>query len=122
MKKLLTLVLLVAFLAFQGTAYAKLVSGKVDSTDATANTLTITHTNPTTGAEEKVTVSVKADTTFSGVAALADLKAGDRVWVDAKEGATPDSWDATSVQVLKSLEPTTTEAPAQAPETAATTQ
>ncbi|GEM_PF-1598469 len=100
MKKLV-IALLLATLVLQGAAYAKLVGGKVVSTDAAANTVTISQTNPETGANENVTVWVNDKTTYSGVAALSGVKANDEVWVDAQEDAATKNWIATSVQRLE---------------------
>ncbi len=113
MKKmqLVMAVLLATFVLYQGAAYAKTVSGKMVSTDALANTLTLSQKSVVTGTDENVAVSVKATTTYSGVSALADLKAGDEVSVEAEQDAATNSWIATSV--------TKAEAPATATTTAA---
>ena len=105
-------ILLATFVLYQGAAYAKLVGGKVVSTDATAKSLTISRINLATGAEENVVVGVTDTTTYSGVASLADLKAGEEVWVDATEDATTKAWTASSVQVLKAEAPAVPAAPA----------
>jgi hypothetical protein len=87
--------LLIAAFAIQGTSFAKLVSGKVDSVDGTGNKLTITSTNVSTGAEEKSDIWVKSDATFSGVQALNELKNGDEVWVEADQNG--EKWEASKV-------------------------
>ena len=99
MKKmnLLALVMLVAFVAFQATASAEMISGKVASVDSAANSLSIYTTNAETKAEEKVTIAVKTDTTYSGVAALAELKEGQQVSVNADKDAS-GTWSASSVE------------------------
>ena len=114
MKKmqLVMAILLATFVLYQGAAYAKTVSGKVVSTDAVVNTLTLSQKNAVTGVDENVVVSVKPTTTYSGASALADLKAGDEVSVEADEDAATSSWVATSVKKA--------EAPAAAPVAAAT--
>ena len=114
MKRTLTLIsiLLVAFVVFQGTADAKVVLGKVDSIDATAKTLSVSTTDPATGAEEKVSISVPSTATFSGVTSLDELKAGDAVEVEAEQDVTTSGWNATSVKTTPAAAP----APAAAPE------
>ncbi len=99
MKKmqLVMVVLLATFVLYQGAAYAKTVSGTVVSADALANTLTLSQKDVITGADTNAVVSVTATTTYSGVSALADLKAGDEVSVEANEDAVTKSWVATSV-------------------------
>lgn len=103
MKKmqLVTAVLLATLVLYQGAAYAKTVSGKVVSTDALANTLTLSQKNAVTGVDEEVVISVKDTTTYSGVSALADLKAGDEVSVEADEDATTKNWAASSISTAK---------------------
>ena len=109
--QLVMAILLATFVVFQGAAYAKMVSGKVVSADALANTLTLSEKNALTGADENVVLSVKETTTYSGAMGLADLKAGEEVSVEAEEDAATKSWVATSVK---------TEAPAAAPVATAT--
>ena len=104
-------ILLATFVLYQGAAYAKMVSGKVVSADAIANTLTLSEKNALTGADENVVISVNGTTAYSGVLGLADLKADDEVSVEAEEDAATKSWVATSVK---------TEAPAAAPVATAT--
>ena len=112
MKKmqLVMAILLATFVLYQGTAYAKAVSGKVVSTNVVANTLTLSEKNAVTGADENTVVSVNATTVYSGVSALADLKAGDEVSVEAEQDAATNNWIATSVKKA--------EAPAEVPATA----
>ncbi len=98
MKKI-TLALIAVFVAFQAAAYAEMVSGKVASIDAANNTLSISTTNAETKAEEKVTISVKPETTFSGIQALAELKEGQEVPIDAAKDSASGNWDAKSVEV-----------------------
>ena len=97
MKKIQTLilVLLVAVVAFQGLALAATVSGKVEKVDAATNMVTLT-----TAAGEKKEISVKPETTYAGVASLADLKEGQDVSIEAsEEGEGSGKWAATSVKV-----------------------
>ena len=115
MKKLV-IAFMLATLVFQGAAYAKLVGGKVVSTDAAANTVTISQTNPETGDNENVTVSVNDKTAYVGVDSFAGIQADKEVWVDAEEDATTKNWVATSVQALEAQA-----APAATTETATTT-
>ena len=105
-------ILVAAFALYQGSAYAKLVGGKVVSTDAAANSITISQVNPETGTEENVVFSLKDSTTYSGVDSLAGLKAGDEVWADAEEDATTKAWTANSVQRLEVTAPAAPEIPA----------
>ena len=115
MKKmqLVLAVLLATFVLYQGAAYANTVLGKVVSADAVANTLTLSQKDAVTGADTNVVVSVKATTTYSGVSALADLKAGDEVSVEAKEDAATKSWVASSVTKAEAV-PAAPAAPAPA--------
>ncbi len=99
MKKLV-IALMLATLVLQGAAYAKLVGGKVVSTNAVANTVTISQTNPETGVNENVAVGVNDKTAYAGVDSLSGLKADEEVWVDAEEDAATKNWVATSVQRL----------------------
>ena len=110
MKKmqLVMAVLLATFVLYQGAAYAKMVSGKVVSTDVVANTLSLSQMNLVTGIDENVVISVKDTTTYSGVSALADLKAGDEVSVEADEDLTTKSWVASSVSTTKAETPLAT--------------
>ena len=100
MKKgqILAVVILTAAVVLSRIAFADTVSGKVASVDSAANTLTVSQADPATGAEQQVTVSVKAETAFEGVKSLADLKAGEEVMVEASQDAATGSWNATSVK------------------------
>ncbi|MBI4395003.1 MAG: hypothetical protein HY583_02285 [Candidatus Omnitrophica bacterium] len=100
MKKMqLAIAVLVAVFALsQGSAYAKLVGGKVVGVDTGANTITISQTNPETGAEENVVVSVNESTIYSGVGSLAEVNSDVEVWVDAEEDPATKAWIAKSVQ------------------------
>lgn len=100
MKKLVIAMMLVT-LVFQGAAYAKLVGGQVVSADVAANTVTISQTNPETGANENVTVWVNDKTTYAGVDSLSGINADNEVWIDAEEDAATKNWIATSVQLLE---------------------
>ena len=97
MKKILAIAFLAA-IVLQGAAYAEEVSGKVVNADAAANTLKIAKSNAE-GAQEEVTISVKPETTFSGAASLAELKAGQEVSIDAAQDAATGTWQANSVKV-----------------------
>ncbi len=103
--------MLAAFVVFQGTASAKTVSGKIAGVDAAANKLSISTTDPASGSESKVDISVSATTAYSGAAALADLKAGQEVSVEASEDAA-GGWSATSVKVAKAPSEAAAAAPA----------
>lgn len=100
MKKLVIAMMLVT-LVFQGAAYAKLVGGQVVSADVAANTVTISQTNPETGANENVTVWVNDKTTYAGVDSLSGINADNEVWIDAEEDAVTQNWIATSIQLLE---------------------
>jgi ribosomal protein L12E/L44/L45/RPP1/RPP2 len=93
----LTLVVFCAFLALQGIASAKTVSGKVTAVDAAAKTLSVSQTDELTGVEEKVTVSVTDTTAFSGVTGLDGVNVDDEVTVEATEDAATGTWNAVSV-------------------------
>ena len=104
MKKIsMILAVLTAFVVFQGIAQADSVSGKVASIDTAANSISVTVMNPETKAEESVSVSIKPETTFSGVAALAELKEGQEVSIEASKDAA-GSYSATSVSIKKAEE------------------
>ena len=97
MKKI-AMLLLVGLVVFQSTGFAKLVSGKLEAVDAAANSISITSKDPATGAEEKVEIKVKPETVFTGATNLAELKAGEEVWVEANQNAETQAWEATSVK------------------------
>ena len=104
MKKIsMILVVLMAFVVFQGVAQADSVSGKVASIDAAANSISVTVINAETKAEESVNVSIKPETTFSGVVALAEVKEGQEVSIEASKDAT-GRYSATSVSIKKAAE------------------
>ena len=96
MKRIALFVLAVSASAvmFLGTGFAKEVSGKVASIDAATSKLTISVAG-VNGAEESKDIWVKSDASFSGVAALNELKAGDKVSVEAEEEA--GNWKASKV-------------------------
>ncbi len=94
-----SLAVLAALMLFQGVASAKTISGKVAGIDAAANKLSVSYTDLATGKEEKVEVTIKPETTYSGVAAFADLKEGQAVSVDAVEGTGTEGLFATSINV-----------------------
>lgn len=87
MKKLQVViaVLLFAFVAFQGTAFAALIRGKVVS--VTTNSLTVSETDKSSELEKISDIAVDTATTMLGIAAVTDLKAGDDVLVDAEQDA-----------------------------------
>ena len=96
-----------AFLmAFQAAAFAELISGKVASVDPATSTssISISTTNAETQAEEKVTVSVKQDTTFSGVQALSELKEGQQVSIEAAKDEASGNWSAKSIEAQAAQE------------------
>ena len=97
MKKVYVLgFMLIAVLAFQGVASAKMVSGKIAGVDAAGKKLTIDTTDPASGSVSKVDIMVSDATQYSGAKALADLKEGQEVSIDASEDAT-GGWSAVSV-------------------------
>ena len=92
-------VVLMTLVAFQGIASAKTVSGKVAGIDAAAGTLSVNVADPATGSEEKADIAVNAATAYTGIAALADLKEGQEVAVEASEDTATGGWVATSVSI-----------------------
>lgn len=113
MKKnvLVVAVLVIGLALCQVAAYAETVSGKVVSTDAAANTITVSKTDTTTGASSDAVISVSGTTTYSGVTGLSELMAGDEVKVEATEDAATKAWTATSVEKVVAPAPAS-EAPA----------
>ena len=101
MKKVQIMALLmgIAVFAFQAGAYAEIVSGKVASVDAATGSLSITTKNAETQADEKVIVSIKQETAFSGVQALTDLKEGQEVSANVSKDEASGNWNAQSVEV-----------------------
>ncbi len=99
-KVIFAVVLLVVFGAFQGTAFARLVSGKVAAIDAAKNSLELNRVNPVTGAEEKLSIAVSANTAFKGINDLAALKAGDQLWITVGErDDSTSAWPARLIEV-----------------------
>lgn len=93
----LGLVLTVAFLAFQGTAFAETLSGKVESVDPAQNTFSLSRPSIADAAvSETLNISVGTGTTYSGIVSLSELKTGTEVSVDAQSG-TDGKYSATSV-------------------------
>ncbi len=103
MKKIqfLGLALLVSLVSFQAVASAKTVSGKVATIDAASNKVSVSYTDPSTSKEEKAEISVKPETTYSGVASLGELKEGQEVSVDAEEDAATGGWSAISIKAAE---------------------
>ena len=79
--------------------YGKVVSGKISGIDAVANKLSVSYTDLTTAKEEKVEISVKPETTYSGVAAFQDLKEGQAVTIDAAENEGTPGLTASSIKI-----------------------
>ena len=98
MKRIALFVLAVSASAvmFLGTGFAKEVSGKVAAIDAAAGKLTISMTDAA-GAASSQDIWVKSDASFSGIAALNELKAGDKVSVEAEEEAGTGNWKASKI-------------------------
>ena len=84
-----------------GIAFADAVSGKVNAVDSAASTIEIAKTDATTGASENVMIAYDAATTFTGIAAAAELKAGDEVKIEASKDEATGAWKAASVEVIK---------------------
>ena len=99
MKKILG-ILLIACVLLTGVAFADSVSGKIKAVDSATSAITVSKTDAATGASEDVKISYDAATTYTGVAAAADLKAGDNVKVEASKDAA-GAWKAASVEVVK---------------------
>ena len=93
------LVLVVALAFFQGVASAKTISGKIVNIDPAGNKLSVSYTDLASGTEEKVEVSVKPETTYSGVASFQDLKEGQAVVVETAEGTEAEGLSATSIKI-----------------------
>ena len=106
MKKtiLLSLVLLVAFFAFQGWASAETFSGKIASIDAAGNKLSISYPDSATGDPVNVDILVGSGTTYAGVASLADLKEGEEVSVEVTKDEATGAQNATSVTLSQPAE------------------
>lgn len=122
MKKaqIIGLTVLVVAVAFQGMAFAKAISGKVASVDTAGSKLSVSYTDPATGMEMKQEISATAETTYSGVAALGDLKEGQEVAIEATEDAATGSLTATSITASEAVseapeEAVPAEVPAEAP-------
>lgn len=94
--KIMAILVLAAILCFQGVADAKMVAGKVVSTDVTANTVTIS-TPSATGAMEDAIISVAAETQFLGATSIADLSQGDVISATVTEQTVEGAWQATSI-------------------------
>ena len=92
--------LLAVAVLFSGVAFADAVAGKVNAVDSAASTIEIAKTDAT-GASENVKIAFDAATTFTGVAAAAELKAGDDVKIEASKDEATGSWKAASVEVVK---------------------
>ncbi len=86
---------------FSGVAFADAVAGKVNTVDAAASTIEIAQASATNGATANVKIAYDAATTFKGVTAAAELKAGDEVKIEASKDAATGSWKAASVEVVK---------------------
>lgn len=99
MKKILG-ILLVMSVMFTGVAFAESVSGKVAAVDTAANTIEVAKTDAATGAVENVKISVDTATTYTGVAGVAEIKAGDEVKVEAVKDEAAGSLKASSVDVI----------------------
>lgn len=82
----------------QGAAMADTIQGKVVEVNASANSITISRSNPATGSEEQINIATKAETAWAGIKSLSELKAGDEVTVEAMQDATSGSWEAESIE------------------------
>ena len=94
--QMFVLAMLVTAFAFQASALAKMVSGKIDGMDAEMKKLTISITDAVTGAESKADVWVNEGASYSGVAALNELKKGDMIAVEAEQDE-KGNWKASTV-------------------------
>jgi hypothetical protein len=97
MKRLSLLSVLAFSLFVTAFAYAETIEGSVVSVDPANNSIQLTKNNAA-GNAEKVNVTVKEGTRFSGVQSLDDLKPGDTVKVEADQNFFTRAWSATSVQ------------------------
>lgn len=75
---------LLLILCCAGTAHAKMISGKVVSTDPSTRKVTLSVMEVISGKTSKVDVWVDAQAGFEGISSLNDLKAGDSCWVEAE--------------------------------------
>ena len=98
-----SIILLVGLLLFGNQAYAELVGGKVLDINATTNTLTVSQTNLETGNQENISIRVKTEASFSGVASFAAIEVGDEIWAEAEEDQSTKNWMATFIQRIGSL-------------------
>lgn len=89
-------VLLMVIGLSQSAGWAKLVSGRVIS--VAENVLTVKRTNPITGADEEIRMTAQPETSYYGVAALAELAPDDQVWVEAEQDKEPGVWKAVLVK------------------------
>ena len=111
--KVLSVLLLLAVFGVS-LAYADTLSGKIVSTDLTANSISLNVMNSETHAEEKLSVNVNAETTYTGVASLSDLKEGQEISIEAAKDAN-GVYGATKVELkIAEAAPTITE-PASVP-------
>ena len=97
----IALVIATAFFLLQGLAFAESISGNVVSVDAVAQTITVSQTDDATGATTETTVAVGDTTQYVGVAAPADVMAGDEVSITAETDAESQTLKASSVEVVK---------------------
>ncbi len=78
------LIAVIGLFIFSGNAFAKMLNGKVVSTDASTRKLTLSMMDAVSGETVNADIWVNADAGLQGFGALTDLKKGDNVWVEAE--------------------------------------
>lgn len=105
--KLIAIAILAIMLVPCGIVFADTVEGTASNVDLDANKIEVATKNATTGAEEKVTVSITDKTTFTGDAAsLAEVIEGDAVKLEVTKDEAAGTLSATSAAVTFAEEET----------------
>lgn len=118
-KKTWLVVFLAVFFAWQGTAFARVIAGRIGKVDTMKSIITVNYT-AVSGANEELSVTVAAETGLLGINSIADLKAGDEVTVTLDQNAETGVWKTVSVSKAvtpasaPASEPVTTPAPSPA--------
>ncbi|GEM_PF-3181766 len=112
MKKMLlvVVVLLVSLAFFQAPVMAKTVKGMVLDVEASSIVVAPDAEEGSAEVPEDVTLAVSPDTKYTGVATADELMIGDEVVIEAEAGTEPNSWKASSVELI-GLEDTDMEEP-----------
>ncbi|MBI4970593.1 MAG: hypothetical protein HZC17_01995 [Candidatus Omnitrophica bacterium] len=99
MKKTYFAAMLAALLVFSGTAFAKTVNGTYAGTQNDGKSIWV-NTKDEAGVDQKAEVAIAPETKWEGVAAVAELKDGAVVAVEAEQDET-GNWKASSVKVVE---------------------